>query len=307
MMRIRPEGSFRHSYLNGSMKSIVGSRSLTKEYRRHSFDGDDHLVPCLMPLMNFEDPFFRKIFFEVHGGLPREGPGDEPSLRRAMGLIEGLPGRPRILDIGCGPGLQTVNLARLTGGVVIGLDNHRPFLIDLRRLASAAGLARHVPAVMGDMNSPPFPFGSFDVIWSEGAAYQMGFQNALRLWKKFLKPGGRLAVTEAVWLKPGAPEPVRRCWGEYPDITDIPSVLARVRDCGYDISGHFTLPEESWWTHYYRPMEKRLTEMRIRYADDAKALDLIAYHQMEIDIFRDYSEYYGYEFIVCRPIHAESS
>ncbi|MBM3297992.1 MAG: class I SAM-dependent methyltransferase, partial [Candidatus Aminicenantes bacterium] len=171
---------------------------------------------------------------------------------------------------------------------------------DLRRQAAAAGLAAKVQAVRGDMGRLPFPRSSFDLIWSEGAAYQMGFKNALLSWGEFLAPNGRLAVTEAVWLKPGAPEPVRRCWDEYPDIKDIPAVLEEVAACGYEIAGHFTLPEEAWWTHYYHPLEKRLEGLRRKYAGDPKALNLLAEHQMEIDVYRKYSVYYGYEFIVCR-------
>ncbi|OGD26299.1 MAG: hypothetical protein A2Y56_13385 [Candidatus Aminicenantes bacterium RBG_13_63_10] len=249
--------------------------------------------------MSFDDPFFRKIFFEVHSGLPREGPGDEYSLRKALGLVAALPRRPLVLDVGCGPGLQTLDLARLTGGLVIGLDNHMPFLKDLSRGIAHAHLARRMLAVAGDMSRLPFPPGSFDMIWSEGAAYQMGFADALRSWRKLLKPRGWLAVTEAVWLKPGAPEQVRRCWEEYPDIKDIPAVLERVAACGYEVAGHFTLPEEAWWTHYYRPMEKKLSGLCEKYASDPKALDMLACHQTEIDVYRNYSDYYGYEFIVC--------
>ena len=252
--------------------------------------------------MSFDDPFFRRIFFEVHSGLPREGPGDEASLRKALDLVTGLPSRPAVLDVGCGPGLQTLDLARLTGGRVLGLDNHLPFLKDLSVGIARGGLARYVLAVSGDMNHLPFRPGSFDVIWSEGAAYQMGFANALNSWRPFLKPGGWLAVTEAVWLKPGAPEPVLKLWEEYPDIKDVPAVLEQVAACGYQMAGHFTLPEEAWWTHYYRPMEIRLAELRLKYVSDPKALDIFAYHQTEIDIYRKYAEYYGYEFIVCRLV-----
>jgi SAM-dependent methyltransferase len=254
--------------------------------------------------MNFGDPDFRRIFFEVHSGLPREGPGDEASLRRALSLVGGLPPRPVILDAGCGPGLQTLDLARRTGGVVIGLDNHLPFLKDLSRGIARARLTGRMLAVAGDMGRLPFRRGCFDLIWSEGAAYQMGFTNALLSWKAALKPRGRLAVTEAVWLKPGAPEPVRRCWEEYPDIKDIPAVLDDVASCGFEIAGHFTLPEEAWWTHYYRPMERRLIVLRRKYASDPKSLELLTEHQMEIDVFRKYSDYYGYEFIVCRSKQA---
>ena len=250
--------------------------------------------------MDFNDPLFQKIFFEVHSRLPREGPGDEKSLRRALGLISGLPDHPRILDIGCGPGQQTLDLAKVTGGLVVGLDNHLPFVQDLAGKVKAGRLQGRLLAVRGDMNQLGFQPRTLDLIWSEGAAYQMGFAKALSSWKQFLEPGGWLAVTEAVWLKPGPPEPVRKLWEEYPDIKDIPANLALIAECGYEIAGHFTLPESAWWEHYYTPLEKRLGELRRAYASDSKALQMLAYHQNEIDVYRQYSAYYGYEFFVCQ-------
>jgi len=250
--------------------------------------------------MDFNDPQFQKIFFEVHSGLPREGPGDEQSLGRALGLISGLPACPRILDIGCGPGRQTLGLAKATAGLVIGLDNHFPFVRDLAGKIADGRLQDRILAVRGDMNQLCIRPQSLDLVWCEGAAYIMGFAQALLTWKAFLKPGGWLAVTEAVWLRPGAPDPVRKLWEEYPGIKDIPANLALISDCGYEVAGHFTLPESSWWDHYYTPLEKRLAELRKAYARNQNALDILAYHQNEIDIYRQYSEYYGYEFFICR-------
>ena len=37
-------------------------------------------------------------------------------------MMEYLPPEPRILDIGCGPGVQTVELLRLSGGTVVALE-----------------------------------------------------------------------------------------------------------------------------------------------------------------------------------------
>jgi SAM-dependent methyltransferase len=250
--------------------------------------------------MDFNDPIFQKIFFEVHSGLPREGPGDESSLRRALSLVSGLPPNPRILDIGCGPGTQTLGLLDATSGLVLGLDNHFPFVRELAGKIAAGGLQGRALAVRGDMNQLGIRPQSLDLIWCEGAAYIMGVASAFNSWGQFLKPGGWLAVTEAVWLKPHPPEPVRKLWEEYPDIKNIPANLGLIAECGYKVAGHFTLPNSAWWDQYYTPMEKRLAELKRSYVSNPQALEILAYHQNEINIYRQYSEYYGYEFFVCQ-------
>src|SRR5512143_1497178 len=127
------------------------------------------------------------VFFEIHSGLPREGPGDEASTLRALRLIRDLPAAPEILDVGCGPGAQTLVLAGATKGFVTAVDNHAPFLDELRGRASRAGLAERVRAVEASMFELPFEDAAFDLIWSEGAIYQMGFDHGLRSWRRFLR------------------------------------------------------------------------------------------------------------------------
>ncbi|OGF67181.1 MAG: hypothetical protein A2Y62_07175 [Candidatus Fischerbacteria bacterium RBG_13_37_8] len=250
--------------------------------------------------MDFNDPKFKEIFFAIHSDMPREGPGNEASLLRALSFMKELAQDPCILDIGCGPGTQTVDLAQHTRGVVLGLDNHAPFIQDLDQKIAAHNLGHRMLALVGDMTNLPFRDRSFDCIWSEGAAYLMGFENALKNWKSLIKPGGYLTVTEAVWLKTGAPEPVRKLWEEYPDLKDIEANVEIIKSCGYKLVEHFTLPVEAWWENYYTPQEERHKVLRSKYAGDPEALKIIEVSQMEIDIYRDYSDYYGYEFFICR-------
>jgi len=135
-----------------------------------------------------------QIFFEIHSGLPREGPGDSRSTKRAFALLSDLPPEPHVLDIGCGPGMQTLDLARLTRGQIVALDNHQPFLDELSARARRAGLGSRVQAIYGDMEDLPFPRASFDLIWAEGSIYIFGFEKGLRAWKTLLRAGGYLAV-----------------------------------------------------------------------------------------------------------------
>lgn len=163
--------------------------------------------------MDFADPAQRAVFFAVHKDMPREGPGDRASIVAALGLAGPLPARPDVLDIACGPGGQTLDLAELLPDArITALDGHRPFLRDLEARARTAGVLDRIDIVHGDMARLPYAPQSFDLIWCEGAAYIVGFEAALAAWKPLLRPGGVLALTEPVWLKPDPPAPVRACW-----------------------------------------------------------------------------------------------
>ena len=157
--------------------------------------------------MDFNNPKMRDVFFDVHSGLPREGPGNRDCTERALSLAGPLPRSPKVLDIACGPGMQTIDLAALLPDAeIIAVDTHEPFLDEANRRATARGVGERVRAIYGDMTSLSFPAARFDLIWCEGAAYIMGVERALRFWRRLLKPGGKLALSDAVWLLPEPPD-----------------------------------------------------------------------------------------------------
>jgi len=207
--------------------------------------------------------------------------------------------RPDILDIGCGPGGPTLELAKMSGGRVTGLDNHQPYLDRLIRRAEELGFSERVRVINGSMADLPFPDESFDVIWTESAIYIVGFETGLREWKRFLKPDGCLVVSEVAWLTSNPPQEVLDWWKSmYPSISTAKENLDKIRTCGYDLLGHFPLPSEAWWTDYYGPLEKKMEELRAKYAGDEEAQAVIDEHRIEIDMFQKYNEHYGYVFFV---------
>jgi cyclopropane fatty-acyl-phospholipid synthase-like methyltransferase len=137
------------------------------------------------------------IFWELHSNLPREAPGDSASTARAYAAATNLPPRPKILDIGCGPGMQTLELGRLSQGEIIAIDFQQPFLDELTRRAKEAGLEKQIQARKMSMHEMDFAPELFDLVWSEGAIYIMGFEQGFKACRPFLKPGGYMAVTEA--------------------------------------------------------------------------------------------------------------
>jgi ubiquinone/menaquinone biosynthesis C-methylase UbiE len=239
-------------------------------------------------------------FYEIYGTLPRAGPGDDASTRRAFEMMKGLPETPRVLDIGCGPGKQTLELARLSRGKILALDNHQPFLDRLNQQAKALGLASHIETLNQDMKAMRFDPGSFDVIWAEGALNLMGFENGLKTCRPLLKAKGYIGVTELVWLT-GRPSAEAREWAkEYPAMKDVPGNLMFFPSAGLSVVGHFTLPVYSWLKEYYDPMQKRVDELRSRYEGNAEATEVIDSAQREITGFKKCWREVGYEFFIAK-------
>jgi serine/threonine-protein kinase HipA len=241
------------------------------------------------------------MFFELHAQLPREGPGDDATTRRALAALGSLSERPDILDVGCGPGAQTLVLARETGGSITAVDLHQPFLDELQRRARTAGLAERIAVVRASMTDLPFAPASFDVIWSEGAIFVMGFAAGLTSWRRLLRERGALVVSELTWLTETPPEPARAFWAAgYPGMQTLAENRAAVERAGYHQIAEITLPHAAWFTEYLAPLERRIDELAAARPDDAALARFLDGERAEIDVARRYGDSFGYVFYVMR-------
>ena len=251
--------------------------------------------------MNEPSPRFWTIFFELYESLPRQGPGNRACAARAIALCSELPPSPVVLDLGCGVGGQTLLLAEITSGTIVAVDSHTPSIERLRATVAGRGLSQRVSPVVGDMANLDHPPASFDLIWSEGALYNIGIENALRICHGLLRPGGYLAFTDAVWRRENPPPEVKAGFeADYPTMGRVPDVLAAIERSGFSLIGHFNLPDEAWWDDFYTPMEIRIEELRGKYKDDKEALAVLEQLAQEPAMHRRYSDYYAYEFFVVR-------
>jgi SAM-dependent methyltransferase len=261
--------------------------------------------------------FFYEIF---DASLPRLGPGDDASTLRALKELLSIkpqqkddsgPSGLRVLDIGCGNGPQTLQLAKHMNGNILAVDNHQPYLDELNRRAKVAGLSEKIQTRLMDMSDLSQRDGIFDLIWSEGALNLMGFadgvlnptgfRDGLKACHGLLASSGLLAVSELCWFRPDPPSECRRFFSTaYPAMATADVNLSLMKSCGFEIIGNFHLPESAWWEQYYRPLEDLLRSFRERYAADQEKLDFIKSIQEEIDIYRKHSSYYGYIFYLMR-------
>jgi SAM-dependent methyltransferase len=206
---------------------------------------------------------------------------------------------PRILDVACGQGRATLELARLSSGQVVGLDIDQTALEIFSRRIEEEGLADRVQVVHGSMFDMDFPDECFDVIWAEGALNVIGFEKGLRAWHRFIKREGFLVIHEGVWLQPDPPQAIVDRWQTvFPEISTIPSYLEQLPRYGYRPVGHFALPEDFWWLNFYALIEGRIRELRQRYADDQAAQKVLDKEQCEVDLYCAHRRWYGSAFLV---------
>lgn len=239
-------------------------------------------------------------FLQIYGTLPRAGPGANELTARAFRLMSDLPDSPKILDVGCGPGMQTIELLKLSKAEVVALDLLPEMLTRLEASAKAAGVADRLTTIEKDMTEMSFPEASFDAIWCESAIYILGFEAGLKKLKPFLKSGGYLAVSEVVWLKPDPPAEAVEFWKEYPDIDTAEAKIKLIEKAGYKMVDHFIFPPYAWTDNYYDPMEKRIEEREKQWSGDKSAEQLLKKARNEINVFRNCYDYYSYAFFVMR-------
>lgn len=240
----------------------------------------------------------QELFFEVFEALPRQGPGSRSSALRALALCASLPRTGAVLDLGCGSGGQTLHLAELLEGPIVAVDLHAPNLVRLRDDLLRLGLAGRVLPVQGDLSRPAHPPEGFDLIWSEGALYNLGIPAALALYHPILRPGGYLAFTEAVWRVDEPPEEAREAFEEYPGMGSVEDLLRAVDASSFSLVAHFALPQQDWWREFYAPMEARIEELREQTRGEVAAQVALEELAREPELHRRHGEAYGYEFVV---------
>ncbi len=182
--------------------------------------------------------------------------------RRAYQLLPGTD-KPNILDIGCGSGVPTLELARLSNGSILAIDIDRELIEILREKIDAAGLAHRIRAEARSILDLDYPDQSFDIVWAEGSVYVIGFRKGLSEWRRFIKPKGFLVVHD--------------------ELKEMIGKLRAIPECGYDLLDRFELSADIWREEYYGPLEEHIRALRKKYGGDPEMQKLIEKEEREID------------------------
>jgi ubiquinone/menaquinone biosynthesis C-methylase UbiE len=243
------------------------------------------------------------LICEYFSSIERQGPGSPEVTVKALSFIDNLTAGSRIADIGCGTGGQTMVLAQNAPGEITGIDLFPAFIDLFNSNASKLNLHHRVKGITGSMDNLPFQNGELDLIWSEGAIYNIGFEKGLTYWNQFLKPGGYVAVTEASWFTEERPDEINGFWMDaYPEIDTIPEKVSRMQKAGYVPVAHFMLPENCWTEHFYVHQARVQEAFLKKHEGNQSAIDLVANERREALLYSKYKQYYGYVFYIGKKI-----
>ncbi|MGF1520918.1 MAG: SAM-dependent methyltransferase [Leptolyngbyaceae cyanobacterium] len=232
---------------------------------------------------------------DLHRGLDCKGPGDPDFSRHILSKLSSLPLKPRIADLGCGSGASALLLARHYQSPVRAVDSSSVFIDELKARAKQAGLEHLIIPIHGDMAKLDWPVSSIDLLWSEGAAYTLGFEQALKLWRPLLANNGIAVISELSWFIEDAPAPAIAYWqNAYPSMGTEAENVARAHESGFNLISIYRLSSQAWWGNYYEPLREQIQRIEIT----PSMQSVIRETEEEMQLFEKFSDFYGYTFYV---------
>ncbi len=247
--------------------------------------------------------FDLNLICEFFLNTERQGPGNSEVTLKALSFIDNLTDDSLIADIGCGTGGQTMVLAEHTPGYITCFDIFPAFIDRLNKNATKLNLQDKVKGIVRSMDNLPFQNDALDLIWCEGAIYNIGFERGLTEWRKFLKTGGYIAVTESSWLTEKRPSEIEQyCLPHFPEMDTIAGKIMRIQKAGYLPVATFVLPSVCWTDHYFTPMVNAQKMFLEKYAGNKTAEEFVALQHFDAEMYSKYKEFYGYVFFIAKKI-----
>lgn len=244
--------------------------------------------------------FDLKLIGNYFAALDRQGPGGREETLKALSFITDLPVKPKIADVGCGTGAQTSVLASSMNCSITAIDLLPEMVEGLKARIKREHLEEKVTAWMGSMTELPFGPDEFDIFWAEGSIYNIGFEKGLTEWRKFIKSGGYIAVSECCWLTNKRPDDMSYFLQNFHEIDNISEKLRIIEQAGYLPVAHFVLPEDCWITNYYAQMEARIPKFLEENDNSMAARQFVTFMKDDIQVYQRYKEYFGYVFFIGR-------
>ncbi len=243
------------------------------------------------------------LICEYFSNIERQGPGSPEATLKALSFIDNLNNESSIIDVGCGTGGQTMVLAQNAPGNFKGLDMFPKFIDLFNANAKMNNLQERVKGIVGTMMELPYKDEEFDLIWSEGAIYNIGFEKGVNYWNRFLKKGGYIAITEACWFTETRPEEINSFWNDaYPEIDTISNKMDQLQKAGYVPIASFILSENCWIENFYEPQSNIQEEFLKKHPGNQNAENLVEEMKHEVEMYNKYKEFYGYVFFIGRKI-----
>ena len=189
---------------------------------------------------------------------------------------------PKILDIGCGTGIPTIELAKISGGDIVAIDIDQNALDVLSKRVEDLGLTDRIKVLNRSLLDIRFSIERFDIIWAEGVIQFIGFEKALQKWYELLKINGNIVIHD--------------------DLGGMENKLKSIPKCGFELIKYIKLPDDAWGVDYFEPLEKRINELSIKYGNNSTFLEEIKSYQSEINQYKANPELFRSIFYILKEV-----
>ncbi|MBN2531574.1 MAG: methyltransferase domain-containing protein [Spirochaetales bacterium] len=189
---------------------------------------------------------------------------------------------PAILDIGCGSGIPTIQLAIISKGKITAVDIDRQSLNILRDKIKVFRLSGHIKPVRHSLLTLHFKNTCFDIVWAEGSIAVIGFEKGIQEWRRFIKPGGFLVVHD--------------------EITNYREKMTCIPKFNYTLVHHFKISEHVWLNEYFNPLLQRIKELQVIYKNDPGAMKILDKEASETALFMKSPENLASLFYIMQKI-----
>jgi SAM-dependent methyltransferase len=242
-----------------------------------------------------------EALISLHSGLERQGPGDPDFTAFIIDQLPELPLNPRIADIGCGAGAGALILARKFHSSVKAVDFSGVFIDQMMRRAAQEGLRDLIEPIECDMGKLDWEPSSIDLLWSEGAAYNISFEGALKAWRPLMVANGVAVISEMNYFSNKVPDVVAKYMKHaYPGIKTESENNDLINSSGFRLVAAHRLPSKAWWDNYYDPLRERIAEYTD--TDDRVMQAVIKETEEEMDLFKEYQDIYGYTYYISTAV-----
>ena len=189
--------------------------------------------------------------------------------------------KPYILDIGCGSGQSSLELARLSNGRIVGIDIDQEALEKFKVKIEKKNFSNRIEIMNKSLYNTNFPDEKFDILWEEGVLHLLDIHKSLKECLRILKSDGFLVSFETIkWMNVS---------------------LEIFPTYGFQLIDHFLLPEKYWWTAYYAPLEKKIKELYQQY-QGSKELESLKRHEQEIAMVKKNPKEFDCGFYIMQKV-----
>jgi len=237
----------------------------------------------------------------LHSGLERQGPGDPDFTDFIIRQLPELPPNPGTADIGCGAGAGALMLAGKYHSRVKAVDFSKEFLDQMMLRARLEGLEDLIEPIECDMGKLDWEPGTIDLLWSEGAAYNISFEGALKTWRPLMAANGIAVISEMNYFSNDVPETVVQYMkNAYPGIKTESENSDLINSSGFEVLAVHRLPSNAWWDNYYDPLRENI--MALKDTGDDVMQAVINETEEEMKFFKAHQEDYGYTYYLMRAV-----